>query len=300
MKKINSYFDTTTKSKSLSYWINCFIFSKLQKNNLNPDRQKLKIPVIYSNDFIGNHVSAFGFYEEEILDVIFKFFKSQNKNFKKGIALDIGANIGGHSIYFSKFFKKVYAFEPHPITFRINQLNTENIRNIKTFKFGLGEKKKKTILYENNVNKGSSSIINRKEYVASTQKKIKFNIDIRKLDDIKIDFQKILLIKIDAEGCESLIINGGLKVIRKNLPIILFEQHIRDFDKDENKIIKELRQLQYNFFIHTKGYEGKSLILKRIFNIKEFFFGKKHTIIKSDKIPKNFYQLLIAVPQKNK
>ena len=52
-----------------------------------------------------------------------------------GIAIDVGANIGNHSIFFSKFFKKVYSFEPQESVFKLleNNVNMNNLENIKIF-----------------------------------------------------------------------------------------------------------------------------------------------------------------------
>lgn len=40
-------------------------------------------------------------------------------------ALDIGANIGKHSVFFARFFKRVVSFEPHPRTFKLLDVNAE-------------------------------------------------------------------------------------------------------------------------------------------------------------------------------
>ena len=55
--------------------------------------------------------------------------------------VDIGANIGNHSIAFSKISKKVYSFEAHPRTFEILKFNTDKYKNIKIFNIGISNKK---------------------------------------------------------------------------------------------------------------------------------------------------------------
>jgi hypothetical protein len=85
-------------------------------------RRGVKIAV-FANDTIGNAINASGFYEWSELEAIFDFLKPLHEHFNRSLALDIGANIGNHSIYFSRYFKAVHAFEPHPLTYRILDIN---------------------------------------------------------------------------------------------------------------------------------------------------------------------------------
>ena len=70
---------------------------------------------------IGKQIISYGFTEKHILDTIFKKLKKT----KNHICLDVGANIGSHSIFFSNYFKKIISFEPVLRTFKILQINTE-------------------------------------------------------------------------------------------------------------------------------------------------------------------------------
>jgi FkbM family methyltransferase len=54
---------------------------------------------------------------------------------QSGTMIDIGANVGNHSVFLSKFFRQIIAFEPHPRNFLLLQANgmlTENILPINT------------------------------------------------------------------------------------------------------------------------------------------------------------------------
>jgi tRNA/tmRNA/rRNA uracil-C5-methylase (TrmA/RlmC/RlmD family) len=48
-------------------------------------------------------------YESSLLNAMCSIVKDKNT-----VALDVGANIGNHSLYFAKYFKKVISFEPAP------------------------------------------------------------------------------------------------------------------------------------------------------------------------------------------
>ena len=59
---------------------------------------------------------------------VFNKINSKNSN-----ALDIGANIGNHSLFFSNHFLNVYSFEPSEIIFELLKLNIRSKENIKAF-----------------------------------------------------------------------------------------------------------------------------------------------------------------------
>ena len=54
-------------------------------------------------------------------DPNFLLFKFLNK-YKVNCFLDIGANIGNHSLNLQEYFTKIICFEPHPIIFSILKL----------------------------------------------------------------------------------------------------------------------------------------------------------------------------------
>ncbi len=58
----------------------------------------------FSFDLIGNTISAFGSYEREQLAATLTWMQEQR--LVRGIALDIGANIGNHSLAFSRYFSE--------------------------------------------------------------------------------------------------------------------------------------------------------------------------------------------------
>jgi len=154
-------------------------------------------------------------------------------------AIDIGANIGYHSIYMSKKFKKVYSFEPQIEIFNILNLNIKknNITNIVSYNYAIGESKKKIKLSCNNNN-----------FIHNSIKKIDENgcevINMLKLDDIN-ELNNIGYIKIDVEGYEYNVLSGAINLIKKNKPIIIFEEHndIKTFNTPKSILL--LKNLGY-------------------------------------------------------
>ena len=81
----------------------------LSNIHLNKNRQQM---VIYSFDNISHCINVWGYYEWQILDCFFEWIKKENPKLEKLGVLDIGVNIGNHTIFFAKRFFKVFAFEP--------------------------------------------------------------------------------------------------------------------------------------------------------------------------------------------
>jgi FkbM family methyltransferase len=222
-------------------------------------------------------------YEYEQLNKIKKLVKKKEK------FLDIGANIGNHSIFFSKIFKKVYSFEPHPKIYPILKYNTKDIKNKKTYNFGLSDKKKNVLMTDGD-HLGGSSI-----------KKIgKRKVRIDKLDNI-FKYKKIDFIKIDVEGHELEVLKGGQKLLNYNSAILNIEFNIKDFNP-KNKIIRFLKKINYKFYyyyeIDKSDFDGRAatipfkILMILVRNLKE----KKCTIknISEFKINKKVEQNIIC------
>ena len=89
---------------------------------------------------------------------------------KFDLILDVGANIGNHSLYFSNFSKQVFSYEPNPNTFELLKFNTKNLSNINIYNIGISNKNENKFLNESNFNIGDSAIVSSDE--KKTSKKI--------------------------------------------------------------------------------------------------------------------------------
>ena len=105
-----------------------FLSTRDKKNN---DFQA----AIFSFDGIGTIINVKGVYEREQLDTVMGWM--QSKHPVSGSAVDIGANIGNHGLYFSRFYSNVFCFEPNPRIFKLLEINSRLVNNIKPSNFGL-------------------------------------------------------------------------------------------------------------------------------------------------------------------
>lgn len=147
---------------------------------------------------------------------------------KKSIIFDIGANIGEYSKSLSTIFPtaNIFSFEPSPVTFLELQKNTKGYLNITPVNVGFSDKIENRFLYSDEEKSGLASIYNRR----LDHLKIKFNrkekIKLITIDDYckKNNIKRISFLKIDAEGNEYRILQGASNMIKsRKIDYIQFE-----------------------------------------------------------------------------
>lgn len=281
MRQVYTAVQKCSRNESIAAW--CAV--RLQARSLELLQRRGGKMVVYANDFIGNVINAHGFYEFSELAAIFEFLRPLYKEFRESIALDIGANIGNHSIYFSRYFQWVHAFEPHPITRKILEINAGFYSNISVHGYGLGDCDGELTLKENPTNLGGSRI------VASGQGD--YLIQLRRLDDAALERSKIALIKLDVEGHEAQVLRGGMETIKQAKPLILFEAHAEDFDGPMEEI-DLLKAMGYAFVWLQPLGTGVKKYMRWIVQV---LTGKKKRILcTGDAIPRADHGMIIAVP----
>jgi FkbM family methyltransferase len=184
------------------------------------------------------------------------------------VILDIGAHCGSHSIIYSKINPdcKIYSFEPQKIMFDIlcMNINNNNIKNIKAYNYALGNKNCIATMSDScidghtigKIDLSSSNFYNLGGLQIGRGGE---NIEIKTLDDMNFN-EKIDFIKIDVEGFENFVIDGGINTIMKYKPIIFFEHNFKvvtnEMDGYYNPvnftIIEKLQELGYNIILLTK------------------------------------------------
>ncbi len=198
---------------------------------------------MFSFDFISQMISVDGRFEDSELNLIEKLFKDQ---LKEKVILDIGANIGNHTVAFSKMAKKVYAFEPNIFIFELLKINTKKLKNVQIFNFGASDKNLSTLAKIPKLNWGGGSLnLDKKNSMPNKFFEVLFKL--RPLDSIKF-FSKIHigLIKIDVEGHELNALKGMKVLLKKNKPTILFEQN-RGIVNQTSEEIKFLQSIGYKY-----------------------------------------------------
>jgi FkbM family methyltransferase len=209
-------------------------------------RNEINFKLDISN--VVDHNLYFGI-NEDGFDNVLACLRSAN------VILDIGSNICSISLFFAKINPKakILSFEPHPDTYyrAIENIKLNNFNNIELLNIGLGSEKEELKLYEvNNNNPGMNRIFLNEENFPFKR------VQVEKLDDV-LNEKKIFnidFIKLDVEGFEYFVLEGGIETLKRNKPIIyieLSENSLKKNGKSSKDLLELLIKIGYNSFIRT-------------------------------------------------
>ena len=160
---------------------------------------------------------------------------------------DIGANYGHHSILFLSQEIEVLSFEPntlcHDEILEITSIN--NFNNYELIKKAVGEENSnaKLVFPKNStwLGKIEESLNNNDDNLVNEI--ISIDVEIIKLDDFSIGKTSPDIIKIDTEGFEINVLNGGLETIKESNPYVIFESF--GIENETNEIFDFFDKLNY-------------------------------------------------------
>ena len=202
-------------------------------------------------------------------DLIKQIRKNQSDISLNGTIIDVGTNKGEFFIKIKKNFPafKYYLFEPQQKIYKHIKNNFFS-KNVKIYNFGLSDCNKIEKFYENESNDGLGSYLNRKHEI-NENINYKFNctskLKVKRLDQLKIIFKAIDLVKIDAEGLELKCLKGFGKILKK-IKIIQFEWGRAQLDARCSFLDFWLILKRYNFDIYRIHPSG----IKKINNYSWF------------------------------
>jgi FkbM family methyltransferase len=195
-----------------------FLFRSKEKKSKFFNSREVIFPL---NDPSPASISIFGFIP--LVDDI-KLTKFLIKNLKENdIFYDIGANYGFYTYLALEFCKEVHSFEPIPDVFGYLYKNLNNEPKAILNNIALSDKIGDALMYINKISTGGSTII--KEVFQKNPNNFlkEIKVPIRTLDDYLKNHNKPTIIKIDVEGAESKVIEGGINFFTRNSPIIIME-----------------------------------------------------------------------------
>ncbi|MCF7889453.1 MAG: FkbM family methyltransferase [Victivallales bacterium] len=192
-----------------------------------------------------------------------KYINEFTKN--NDVALDIGANIGIYTRYLAKKFNKVESFEPIEQAYRY--IEALNLNNVTLHKVALSNKTGRDFI---NVpmkhglfRYGNSSIENLVHSKYHKRKRVP--ISVVTLDSY--NYESLDFIKIDVEGHEMSVLEGGRNTIRKLKPNLLIEI-------EQRHLPANLSIYDVFTYILEKGYKGYFIEKNRLNSINNFDLQK--------------------------
>ncbi len=220
------------------------IFSKSPRNEYHPSWHMIKNGSLKGREVFVDPKD--GYWQKDIIDGNHdKFFFNYLLRFdlRNKTVFEIGAHIGYHAMMFAQLVGEagsVHAFEPNVFNRERLQLilskNQDLAQRIKIHEFAVSDKNGVIQLsFSPNIDDGKSS----GSFIAGSHTPLKNEV-YDKIGFNKVNVKTVtldllssvigsdidpFLIKIDVEGAEYLVLQGGLNIIKKYKPILLIEIH---------------------------------------------------------------------------
>jgi FkbM family methyltransferase len=207
--------------------------------------------------------------------------------------IDIGANIGNFSRDFLLFYPKcreIVCFEPLQFLNEIIQKKIAHKKNLQLtiINKALSNKKKKQIFFYDKNNTELSSLnqyINQYSISFANQFKpsAKMNLELDLLDNCckKFSQKKNFIVKIDAQGHELEIIQGGLKTISRASIVLLecsFAKQYKNKEHTFSRCAQLLSKIDFHPIVFQPRHAGNILSMHAI--ERNVIFVKKNLLQK--------------------
>ena len=170
-----------------------------------------------AGDYIFETIKTTGYYYESAILERWEKYICDSK-----IIFDIGANLGNHTLWFSKHtkYQKIVCFEPYPINYErlSNNIRNNRLENIIAVNKGVGCKPGYTEIKEvTEENLGATSL--------NQEIKESGDIEIIDLDSYvrEQNIQNVDLVKIDTEGYEESVLQGMTNILTAYSPCVWVE-----------------------------------------------------------------------------
>lgn len=174
------------------------------------------------------------FYEEALLEYLYYAVPHG------GIFLDVGANIGNHTLFFSRYMAdRVLAIEPQPETFSVLQwtVSKNMLENVACLSYAVSSEKGIGVLslpdgFEKNI--GCFTLLPCDKSTRNVEVPVK-TLDSLFVDTLAGSEMPVRLIKIDVEGYEHRVLKGARELLNCHHPDIVVEAK-------NDRVLKDIRQ----------------------------------------------------------
>ena len=250
----------------------------------------------FPRDWIGREIVTAGWYERDVLEGLASSLFSLSSHWRNAVALDIGANIGNHSVFLAHHFGQVLAFEPNPLALHLLRANllANGIKNVKVIEAGLGEADAMLPFTFQEGNLGGARIIEDTSTVTDLQLPIRIGDDV-----IAVEAPApaaIAFVKIDVEGHELQALKGLAGTICAQHPVVAFESHCAGGPAGGDAVLEFLKRCGYRYFysIESRTLFPEFLRVSAVKIVEKLMIGHAKILVPLTVLQDRFYTLVLA------
>jgi FkbM family methyltransferase len=137
---------------------------------------------------------------------------------------DVGANVGKMSRLYRRMFPEamIYSFEPAPGPFqKLTEWAKTQDGKVKTFNIALGKAPGTATMYWNLKYSGGSSLVQPKNPAQGQLSEVKVTVETLSRMAAQLEVRDEILVKIDVEGLDLEVIQGGTELLRRASAVIV-------------------------------------------------------------------------------
>ena len=187
--------------------------------------------------------------EPGISELVTKIAKELDIQNDQGWFFDVGANVGMYSWEVREVspLRKILAFEPDPENIKLLEktLNGANFENIEIYKFALSNQLAEISFFQDTLTSATGCVAGKEkpwieQYLNSSANEIRVKTET--LDSVVRQDRIPSLIKIDVEGHEIEVLQGGRNTLSKAKPLLIIES----FPPKQSTVLSLLDKLGYH------------------------------------------------------
>ncbi|HWX30700.1 MAG TPA: FkbM family methyltransferase [Steroidobacteraceae bacterium] len=248
---------------------------------------------------IDRHILSEGLFEKGVLDMLREFCQ---KTGHTDLMIDVGANIGNHTVALAPVFKRVEAVEPHPVLFRVLEANAlyNHLAHVRCHNMALANENTSATLAASPDNHALNRVRERSQLppetfgLTSAHFSDEYRIELRSAREFIGQFASQLdraFIKIDVEGMEQEIILAIEPLLRQHRPLVGFEW----FTRSQPQLTQIVRSIPgYEVWVIRAHDSGGSRLWRAL---KMMFHGRAYTLERLDaENLDDVYPLALLVP----
>ena len=187
--------------------------------------------------------------EPGISKLVSKIVKELDSQNDQGWFFDVGANVGLYSWEVRKVspHRKILAFEPDPENIKLLEktLNGANFENVEIYKCALSNQLAEISFFQDTLTSATGCVAGKdkpwiEQYLNSSANEIRVKTET--LDSVVKQDRIPSLIKIDVEGHEIEVLQGGRNTLSKAKPLLIIES----FPPKQSTVLSLLDELGYH------------------------------------------------------